>query len=83
MRTCLVLAILGAVLLSGIGGCINVDVPDGPFVDLGNGGGSTRAAAGSSVNDFRALLKRARSDGVITDNQYQRLTERVEDELRK
>ena len=83
MRTCLVLAILGAVLLSGIGGCINV--PKGPYVDvdLGNGDGSTPAATGSSVNEFRALLKRARSDGIITDNQYQRLTERVEDELKK
>ncbi|HET6426915.1 MAG TPA: hypothetical protein VFJ30_00785 [Phycisphaerae bacterium] len=83
MKTFLALAILVAVLAAGIGGCVKVDVPKGPYVDLGNGGGSQPTAAGNSINDVRALLKRARADGIITDNQYQILCDRAERELRK
>ena len=84
MRTCLAVAILVALLAAGLGGCVKVDVPKGPYVDLGNGsGGAQPTTAGNSINDVRALLKRARADGVITDTQYKLLCDRVERELRK
>jgi len=81
MRMFLVSAVLLAVLVVGVSGCVKVDVPEGPYVVAGDDGKA--APTVNSINDVRALLKRARADGEITDTQYKILCDRVERELKK
>lgn len=69
--------IIAVVVLGGmIAGCVNVKVPEGPYVsladDTGSGGGNK-----FDVKVFEDVLKDAQEDGVITKGQYEELCKRL------
>ena len=77
MRTVLCAILLVAALSAAAvsGGCVQVDVPDGPYVSGATGGGADRGRAG----EIKEFLQEAREDGLVTDEQYRRLISRLED----
>ncbi|MHC4715891.1 MAG: hypothetical protein ACYS5V_02900 [Planctomycetota bacterium] len=81
MRTWLILALVAAVLIAAGQGCVNVKTPEGPYVVMGSD--SAPALSDTTVNEMMAFLKRARNDGLITDNQYKQLRDRANEELAK
>ena len=71
-----VLAIAAAALAAALlGGCVNVKVPDGPYVNLDSdkGGGG-----GGELEKVLDVLEQAREDGIITKNQFNELRKRLE-----
>ena len=70
--------IVAAVILVGvIAGCFNVKVPEGPYVDLSEGG-SSASQKPPDVEQFEEFLEDAMDDGVITKNQYKELRKRLD-----
>jgi len=67
--------IIAVVVLGGmITGCLNVKVPEGPYVNLTDDPGS-----GADRNsDLKEFLKEAQDDGVITKSQYNDLCKRLD-----
>ena len=71
--------ILAAALLCMIVvvGCVNVEVPDGPLVDLD--GEQKVEPTKENIEFTREFLDQAREDGVITKSQYEDLAKRLKD----
>ncbi len=72
-----VLAIAAAALAGSLlAGCLKVDVPPGPYVNLDSdkGGGS----GGGDLDRLLDVLEQARHDGIITRNQFNELKKRAE-----
>jgi len=77
-----VLAVVAAMVLVGaLWGCVNVKVPEGPYVSLTDDKPAKTDKA-KVRDDVLDVLEDARDDGIITDVQYERLKERVEKEFR-
>lgn len=70
------IALIAVVVVLGgmMTGCLNVKVPDGPYVNL-----SENAGSGADKNsDLKEFLKEAQDDGVITKSQYNQLCKRLD-----
>ena len=69
--------IIAVVVLGGmITGCLNVKVPEGPYVNLTDDPGSGDAK-NLDRKQFEDLLEDAQEDGVITKSQYNELCKRL------
>lgn len=76
MKPLMTLVVAVVVLGGMIAGCVNVKVPEGPYVSLDDDGGSgdDKKLDPKAFEDF---LKDARDDGVITKSQCKELCERL------
>jgi len=71
-----VIASVMVVCLVGAAGCVNVDVPEGPYVQVDE---SKNKTVSQSNKDFaKDFLKQAEEDGIITESQYQDLKKRLD-----
>ena len=80
MKRWIAVAVAVGVLAGSLAGCVNVDPPDGPYVQWGSASASGRTEA--DVKGFEKFLKKAREDGLITKSQYKELMKRLEREFK-
>ena len=79
-----IITLLIAAALSASAGCVNVKVPEGPYVNLGEDSTTGTATADRKTIDRKAyekmkdVLENARGDRVITSDQYKELMKRAE-----
>ena len=79
MNRWIALTMVAAVVALAMTGCVNVKVPDGPYVNLSDDASSDHADHDEpDLKDFEDLLEKARKDGVITKSQYKELRHRLE-----
>lgn len=86
MKNLIIVLLVAAMLVAP--GCFNVEVPEGPYVNLnGDGSGAGGGTVDRKTVDRRAydkikdILDDAREDGVITSSQQKELMKRTEKEL--
>ena len=80
MKRWIAVAVAVGVFAGALAGCVNVDPPDGPYVQWGSGSTSSRTEA--DVKGFENFLKKAREDGLITKSQYEELKKRLDREFK-
>ncbi len=63
-----------AVLALAAAGCVNVKVPEGPYVTVAE---ENAPVSDKTHEQMDAFLRQARDDGIISDLQYKKLKERL------
>ena len=74
MTRWMIVMVVAACLIAAAG-CLNVDVPQGPYIKVNDGSG---ASGRTNVEFTRDFLESAREDGVISQGQYEQLRRRLE-----
>jgi len=76
MKRWILAAMVALALVVGMWGCVQVKVPEGPYVNLGSDAKTTKTT--KTEKQVRDFLKKARDDRIISDSQYEKLKDRLE-----